>query len=171
MIIKTYIKHWTDEATLMKILHTSSARPFGLPRFLTAEETLRSRPLDCYQIATDINAAMLEGDFYDTLIDAISKSPYYSLALARKFRHRVDRLEPIIMQCPEAAAEYATELIKRPWPEAEAAILTCPRATYKYMTGTMKKHWPEGYQVLKQDQFYLDKYHRIASDCGMFIIS
>jgi hypothetical protein len=66
-------------------------------------------------------------------------------------------IEPIIVDKPRYAVEYAVSVIKGEWPEAEEEIIYDPRAAYEYARYVIKKRWPVA-EPLIMKSYYAAKY-------------
>jgi len=58
--------------------------------------------------------------------------------------------EPAILTKPFLCARYASEVLKRRWPDAEKAM-TSPADCFHYATMVLKRRWPRKERLIRQD--------------------
>jgi hypothetical protein len=67
---------------------------------------------------------------------------------------RVKKLEPYILtKKPDTILVYATNVLKRKWPEAERIFVNHPSIAAMYATNVLKRRWPEAEQNISKDPF------------------
>jgi hypothetical protein len=77
-------------------------------------------------------------------IEVLKKDPKLALEYAGNIlRGRWPEAEPYIMKDPESASRYATHVMREPWPEAEPYILKSFVPAMEYAVYTKRKLWPE----------------------------
>jgi hypothetical protein len=81
-----------------------------------------------------------------------SNHPVLSKLFAKK--------EPDMIKNPNVAINYAREVIKGRWPEAEEYIMQDPRMILKYAQDVIKGRWPEAESEIIKDPFWSVKYAR-----------
>jgi len=62
---------------------------------------------------------------------------------------------------PEDLYDYAKDIIKGRWPEAEPTIMTSPAYAYHYAYGVIKGSWPEAEPIIMASPgyaYYYSKY-------------
>lgn len=109
----------------------------------------------------------------ESLIQDIKQADYafsafdaYKLALKlralyknnKKAKKYLLEIENVMKKEPEIAYLYASNILKRAWPEAEPYILGDPFIAYKYARRVLKRRWPEAEPVIKQDRVTYDYY-------------
>ena len=97
---------------------------------------------------------------------AFSAFDAYKLALKlralyknnKKAKKYLLEIENVMKKEPEIAYLYASNILKRAWPEAEPYILRDPFIAYKYARRVLKRRWHEAEPVIKQDRVTYDYY-------------
>jgi len=83
----------------------------------------------------------------------------YDYAINSKSRKRLDKkYEDIIKIFPDTAYQYARNIIKGRWKEAEEFIIKNPEWAYKYARSVIKGRWRKAEEYIMKDRCYIYKY-------------
>ncbi len=86
------------------------------------------------------------------VMEVIAKDPEVAYEYARDIiKGRWPEAEPTISSDPWAASMYATNVIKGRWPEAEPTIMTDPGVAQLYAINVIKGRWPEAEPTISSD--------------------
>lgn len=96
---------------------------------------------------------------------------------------RFSEAEPLILQKPECAYNYARQVLKCRWPEGEQIILASTKSgnigdlhlAYEYVRDVIVGPWPEAEEALMADAYYAVSYPKLlewfeATDRGEFLL-
>lgn len=73
-----------------------------------------------------------------------------AVKIAKITKTRWPKMEPLILQHPQTAYEYAMMVIKKRWPEAEPVILKNYTFANFYAKYIIKDRWPELEEMYKK---------------------
>ena len=74
--------------------------------------------------------------------------------------YTVQELKNIILSTPDSAIQYAVDVIKGRWPEAESSIMNNPYAAMSYAAYVIKGRWPEAESIIMKDPLAAMEYAR-----------
>ena len=72
--------------------------------------------------------------------------------------YTVQELKNIILSTPDSAIQYAVDVIRGRWPEAESSIMNNPYAAVKYAVYVIKGRWPEAESNIIKDPYAAVEY-------------
>lgn len=87
-------------------------------------------------------------DVKERISNLSKRSPAKALHFAMNQGKRIKEVEAILINNPLLAADYASFVIRGPWPEAEDSILKNAYAIYRYTMIAKEKRWPEAEEKL-----------------------
>ena len=121
-------------------------------------------PIEAVKYAKDIlktewdKAPEIPKDKAQKILDAIAESPEaaskYAIIVMKR---RWPEAEPVILEEPDAAIDYAEELFPG-WPELEKIALEDPVIAFNYAVQVVKDRWPKGESSIFIDPFLKKEY-------------
>lgn len=100
---------------------------------------------------------------YKNLLDEIENNRHKIFHLAKILGTRVPQAESLILKAKDAsiAYEYARDIIKGRWPQAEPFIAKSPSNAYFYVVSVLKHRWPEAENTIKLIPEYWRHYKKM----------
>lgn len=93
--------------------------------------------------------------------EEVSAKEVYDLAMQEG--GRIPDFEDVVMKDPKVAVLYARDVLRSPWPKAEAYIKQDAEASFMYAKYVIRGRWEEGESVIKRDPQVKDKYLNLLS--------
>ncbi len=98
--------------------------------------------------------------FYNkTGLDKQEYSLLIEKLLDEKYTNEMSIIEPIIKKSPRHTYNYAIDIIKGRWPEAEPVIMTGLHCAYRYAIDIIKERWKEAEDIIIKDWWAWDEYY------------
>ena len=91
---------------------------------------------------------------------AISNNAEEAVRYAVHVGIRFPGAEKLIAQSASTAHEYASAVIRGPWPEGEDAIASDPYYAFRYAKYIIKGRWPKGEDAIKQNSYWSENYKK-----------